>query len=61
MLFFTFISEEKEVELGKFYIPSFIDKFEGLYPEKKSPKIYKSFRIKNCKSKQKEKFLINFM
>jgi len=39
MLFFTFISEEKEIELGKLYIPSSIDEFEGLYPEKKSKNI----------------------
>lgn len=31
--FFTLISEEKEIELGKLYTPSSIDEFEGLYPE----------------------------
>lgn len=27
------ISEEKEIELGKLYLPASIDEFEGLYPE----------------------------
>jgi len=47
--FFTFISEEKEVELGKFYIPSFIDKFEGLYPEKRVQKYINHLGLKIAK------------
>jgi len=47
--FFTFISEEKEVKLGKLYIPSFIDKFEGLYPEKKVQKYINHLGLKIAK------------
>ncbi|MFN4196543.1 MAG: M48 family metalloprotease [Caldimicrobium sp.] len=31
--FFKLISTEKEIELGKLYIPSSIEEFEGIYPE----------------------------
>ena len=31
--FITLISQEKEIELGKFYLPVSLEEFEGLYPE----------------------------
>lgn len=33
--YFTLLPQEKEIELGKFYLPSSLDEFEGLYPEEK--------------------------
>ncbi len=46
---FTLISEEREVELGKLYIPSYIDKFEGLYPEKEVQKYVNYLGLKIAK------------
>ncbi len=31
--YFTLLPQEKEIELGKLYLPASIDEFEGLYPE----------------------------
>lgn len=31
--YFTLLSQEREIELGRLYLPASIDEFEGLYPE----------------------------
>jgi len=52
--FFTLISEEKEVELGKLYIHSYINEFEGLYPEKEVQKYINSLGLKIAKHTQRK-------